>query len=457
MFIQFYKFRFKDFIIIMEKIKSILNLKNELKEELFGSTTLEVKEKTLLKFNNQTVFNDLENFYKNFFTDKKVSSKVSFSYKILSDRNINFLFEQYQKYQNIESISLDLTKNCLCKPELIELANGIKNFNKIQKLTLILRENMFESKDLKIITDVIGSLTQLTHLSLNLNSTFLKTGNEVTEAIKNLSNLISLDLNLNFNKLDDDSAMEIFKAIDNLKNLKSLSLLINSNKLTHLSMSTLSSQLSGLINMDHLTLSVGLNKIGDEGFSHVLQCLNNLTNLTKLVLDVQTNRLLESSLISMSETLNKLHNLTIFSLDWNSNKMCKESGKKLFDAVSKLNLISLRLSFSKPEIFDDLVDLLMKCPHLENLRYLELEMSKGIPNKDEGFKSILLALIRLKKLEYLYLSLFHNQLTSKSADLLIDILPKFHLQNFEIVIGLNKLDNPSKEKLKKVFGKRVKA
>ena len=54
MFIQFYKFRFKDFIIIMEKIKSILNLKNELKEELFGSTTLEVKEKTLLKFNNQT-------------------------------------------------------------------------------------------------------------------------------------------------------------------------------------------------------------------------------------------------------------------------------------------------------------------------------------------------------------------------------------------------------------------
>lgn len=223
----------------------------------------------------------------------------------LRPEDMEHLAPALKKLKNLTS--LELNSNPLGRaPEGAQrLASVLSELPRLS--TLYLRSVRLEPPGIKILSPVLGTLTQLTDLDLSFNSIGLPTGAaDLAAALENLTLINSLDLTET--SLEEAGARSLAPSFPRLNNLKHLNIrgnplglrglqpLISAMESLKLNTLDLSSTLLGTLGAKYLAAKLGKqvelksldlydNKLGVEGIQALLPEIKKLTHLRRVTFD----------------------------------------------------------------------------------------------------------------------------------------------------------------------------
>ncbi|KAL4486150.1 hypothetical protein ABPG72_012203 [Tetrahymena utriculariae] len=222
-------------------------------------------------------------------------------------RELKFILEVHLDINSVCSLnmlSLILNKN-IQYPKQVYLnhfqklnffkTNQIQNEQNLQKLSfVVLPYQSIKYQGAKALSLGLKQITSLVSLSMQIgfgNSIGPDGAEEISNALKTLLNLESLNLNFSYTKLNKNGALYIFDAIKQLKLLKQLTLFIGQhNSIQKESIVELGNVLQILKKLQFLRVTINSgNSIKESGMKTFLESLSSLTNLNHLHLNLETD------------------------------------------------------------------------------------------------------------------------------------------------------------------------
>ncbi|EAS05903.2 hypothetical protein TTHERM_00790500 (macronuclear) [Tetrahymena thermophila SB210] len=225
----------------------------------------------------------------------------------------------------------------------------VQNEQNIQKLSLIITPyRSIKHQGSKALSLGLQQIQSLVYLSIEIgfgNSIGPDGAEEISNALKLLMNLESLNLNFSYTKLNKNGALCIIDAIKELKLLKSLTFIVGEhNSIQKESIIELGNSIESLKNLQFLRVVVNSgNSILEYGMKAFLESLSNLINLNHLHLNLQTDSLFFRKYQNYCDyflNLPKLYSLTFKLKDQILSEINpKRKIKKLVNYQSKYQII----------------------------------------------------------------------------------------------------------------------
>ncbi|KAL4435403.1 hypothetical protein ABPG74_022886 [Tetrahymena malaccensis] len=306
------------------------------------------------------------------------------------------------------------------------------------------------------------------HLSVQLDTKYLGQDKvaELSDLIKEQTQLKDLVLVMNYNQMEDTGAIKLGQSLSNLKDLQNLNLQLRGNQIGNQGAVGIAEGFSELQNLQKLNLNIVQNEIQQEQYCCLLQSLSRMARLTDVKIALQEIK--SEGCKSLCQALQKCNLLQSLNFDLVFNGIDQTGASyigQMLTHLHKLKNLELNLFFN-PIANQGMEHILVGLSECRDLEYLQLNLNntgeKGEEGgiilakyinlfsnlktlslqitssfiRDKGYQALQGAILNLKCLNKLFLALDNNQINSNKKDNILKIFKRksTKLVNFDLYI-----------------------
>ncbi|KAL4449751.1 hypothetical protein ABPG74_008124 [Tetrahymena malaccensis] len=233
----------------------------------------------------------------------------------LKDKNTQILGEAISKCKNLQQLALCLNQNEIGIPGVSSLVDGIADCQNLNKIKLEIGRNNIGYAGTQYIGQALSRCANLEILDINLNSSFVGMGATfLGNTLKNYKKLNILTLILCDNFISDQDAANLGFSLGKCQNLKELYVDLSKNLVQDGAIG-LGTGLGNCFQLLNLTIILYNNNISTNGASGFLNGLQNCTKLENLNIGLNSNKIESDGVQNFGSHLLRMPNLKNLYLD----------------------------------------------------------------------------------------------------------------------------------------------
>ncbi|KAL4512685.1 hypothetical protein ABPG72_020522 [Tetrahymena utriculariae] len=397
---------------------------------------------------------------------KKINQKINLDdqktqQKTKLKKNVN----QKAKMNQIVQVQ-NLWNLLFTSKQFQRISNSLTYLQQLQFLTLIYNQkNGFGPQSAKFLGNALKSLHELLHLNLkigNFNQINQDGAYNLSQGIKSLSGLRSLQLYLEGCNIQRQGAILIGDSLSYLTRLKTLWLLIVQDKIQSDGAVAIGRAIKNLYDLNELKIQIGeqneIKKIGAYEIGVGMQFLTNLTHLRLIIKDnndIESDGIssicksiskmiyLKQGAIQIGDRLSYLISLRTLSLvileDQIEDKGAIQIGRS-FKFLSNLTNLNIKIGCNNTIQLKGACGIGEGIENLINLTKLSLAIDDFNNIESGGISKICKGISNMKDLQYLNLQFGNNQIISASIkEISLAIKHLEQLKKFQISIHISEI------------------